>query len=381
MRSARRPRQPRVHRLAHRVALYQHGVHHALDVGDQALAGDQRRVNPQFDARAGTLAYPPRNAEQLDPVAEFFGITDIVGGQRRDAFGVCPLELHRHAEGDRRHDGQLVPGIDALDVEGRIGFRVAELLRLRENRVEREPLVAHLGQDEVAGTVDDARDPFDAVRGETLAQRLDDRDATADGCLESHHHALGLRSAKDLVAVQSKQRLVCGDHVLAVGDRLEDQLFRDAVAADQFDDDIDVRIAHDRESVVDDLCRRLAGRRGAGHQRTRAHEVLVRHARDAYPAPGAPFDLVTVAREHPEGAPAHGTDAQQTYVDRFHQSSPSLRNISFTPRVAWRMRDSFSISASRTWSSPYSPKPMPGDAASLASSSSFFENSSEPIFA
>jgi len=31
---------------------------------------------------------------------------------------------------------------------------------------------------------------------------------------------------------------------------------------------------------------------------------------------------------------------------------PSLRNISFTPRMAWRERLSFSISAMRTWSSP-----------------------------
>jgi len=32
--------------------------------------------------------------------------------------------------------------------------------------------------------------------------------------------------------------------------------------------------------------------------------------------------------------------------------TPSLRNISFTPRTAWRMRFSFSMSAMRTWSSP-----------------------------
>src|SRR5581483_4567697 len=54
-------------------------------------------------------------------------------------------------------------------------------------------------------------------------------------------------------------------------------------------------------------------------------------------------------------------------------NNPSRRNISLMPRTAWRMRASFSMSANRTWSSPYSPKPTPGDTATLASASSFRE--------
>ena len=47
-------------------------------------------------------------------------------------------------------------------------------------------------------------------------------------------------------------------------------------------------------------------------------------------------------------------------------------------RAAWRMRCSFSTSAMRTWSSPCSPKPMPGATATSACSISSLENSSEP---
>src|SRR5688572_26603765 len=54
-------------------------------------------------------------------------------------------------------------------------------------------------------------------------------------------------------------------------------------------------------------------------------------------------------------------------------------NSFLMPRIAWRVRCSFSISAKRTWSSPYSPKPAPGDTATLASSSRRLENSIEPI--
>ncbi len=48
------------------------------------------------------------------------------------------------------------------------------------------------------------------------------------------------------------------------------------------------------------------------------------------------------------------------------------------PRTACRVRFSFSIIAKRTYSSPYSPKPMPGDTETFAFASSFFVNSSEP---
>ena len=42
-----------------------------------------------------------------------------------------------------------------------------------------------------------------------------------------------------------EQRLVRGDDVLAVGDRLQDQVLRDSGAADQLDDDVDIRIVDD----------------------------------------------------------------------------------------------------------------------------------------
>ena len=48
------------------------------------------------------------------------------------------------------------------------------------------------------------------------------------------------------------------------------------------------------------------------------------------------------------------------------------------PRTACRVRASFSIIAKRTYSSPNSPKPMPGDTDTFACASSCFVNSSEP---
>ena len=53
---------------------------------------------------------------------------------------VDPVEIDRAAETDARQDCQLVRGIDAVDVEARIGFGIAELLRLRQHFGEFAPL-------------------------------------------------------------------------------------------------------------------------------------------------------------------------------------------------------------------------------------------------
>jgi hypothetical protein len=119
--------------------------------------------------------------------------------------------------------------------------------------VERQALVAHFGQDEVGRAVDDAGRPFDAVGGQAFAQRLDDRDAAGDRGLEGNHDALLLGGGEDLGAMHGQQRLVGGDHMLAVGDGLHHHFLGHAIAADQFDDDIDFRVIDHGEGVIGHL--------------------------------------------------------------------------------------------------------------------------------
>jgi len=130
-------------------------------------------------------------------------------------------------------------------------------------------------------------------------------------CLERDHHALVLRSLEYLVAVRREQRLVRGDHMLAVGDRLHHQFFRHAVAADQLDDDIHFGIAHHSERIIGHAART------AGDSLRQFH-ILVRHHGDADRTAGAARDLFRVALQHGEGAAADGAYAQQSYVDWFH---------------------------------------------------------------
>src|ERR1700730_10070852 len=75
-------------------------------------------------------------------------------------------------------------GIETADVEGGIGFRVAEPLRLAEALREGQTLRFHSCQDVVAGAVQDAIDPLYGIASQSLAQGFDDRYSARDRSLE-----------------------------------------------------------------------------------------------------------------------------------------------------------------------------------------------------
>ena len=104
--------------------------------------------------------------------------------------------------------------------------------------------------------------------------------------------------------------------MLAGGDGLHHQCPSDAVAANQLDDDVDVRVRDHRPRVTHDL-RRVADD-GLG-----ARRVEVGHHRDANAAPGAALDLLLIALQHVERAGADGADAQQADLNCVHVFSQS----------------------------------------------------------
>ena len=111
---------------------------------------------------------------------------------------------------------------------------------------------SHLGENEIAGAVDDARQPVDAVAGKAFANRLDHRDTASHRSLERNDDAPFARLGEDLVAVHSDQCLVRSDHMLAILDGLEHQFLGYRVAADQLDNDVDFRVVHEIEDVGGD---------------------------------------------------------------------------------------------------------------------------------
>ena len=251
----------------------------------------------------------------LDAIPQLLGVVHVLGRQARDPLGVDGLEFQRHAEGQRGQDHQLVGGVDALDVKGGIGLGVTERLRLGEHLGELPPLVAHLGENEVSGAVDDARQPLDAVAGQALAQRLDDGDSPCDGRLEADRDAVLLRQGENFVAELGDQRLVGGDDVLARANPLLDQLPRHGGAADQLHQHLHVGIAGHLEDVA---AHRGVPQCAGGVVAPGAHP----HQFDR--GLGARVDLLPVALQHVERAAAHRPQPADTYFYRFQADTQSV---------------------------------------------------------
>ena len=110
-------------------------------------------------------------------------------------------------------------GVEAADVEGRIGFGVALGLRFLQHIGEGAMLLLHLRQDVIAGAVEDAVDAPHLVGGQRFAQRLDDGNAAGDRRLEVERDAVLLGQARQLGAMLGQQRLVGGHDVLAGPER------------------------------------------------------------------------------------------------------------------------------------------------------------------
>ena len=235
------------HDAADEIALGHDRVVHAVHPGDGGGLRHHAGVDAAFDAGLGAAG----DAEQLDAVAEFAGEQDVQGGDGADALDMDRGEIDGAVERQRGQDGQLVGGVDAVDVEGGIGLGVAQPLRLGQHVGELAAVVAHGGQDVVAGAVQDAGDAADAVGGQAFAQGLDDGDAAGDCGLEGQGDAGGLGLRCQGRAVYGEQGLVGGDDGLAGGEGRGDQGGGRAVAAaDQFHDDIHGRVGRQSHRVV-----------------------------------------------------------------------------------------------------------------------------------
>src|SRR5262249_55571690 len=222
-------------------------VGHAHHLRDRAVLRDHGRVHALLDALLGAH----RDAEQLDAIAELVGGLEILRRDRGDALHEHRLLVDLDAERDAREDRELLCGVVSLDVEGRVGLGVAELLGVREAVREGELLALHPGQYVVAGAVEDAGDTREGVAGEPLAQGLHHRDGAADRRLEIERRVALLGEPGEREAVAREQRLVGGDNGLSRRERRLDRgLGGIARPADQLDEDVDVRIGRERHRIV-----------------------------------------------------------------------------------------------------------------------------------
>jgi hypothetical protein len=192
--------------LTDRVALEHHRVERPLDGSERMVDVDERRA----DTRVDEPVRQRRPREELDLHVERPRRLDVLLRQPLDALDLDPLERDARAERDRREDRELRGRVAAPDVVGRIGLRVAELLRLLE-RLCVAAAVPHRREDEVRRSVDDADDAVDVRRDERLAQHLDHGNRGAHGCLEAELGARCRGGREQLRAAAGDELLVRGD--------------------------------------------------------------------------------------------------------------------------------------------------------------------------
>ncbi len=264
-------------------------------------------------ARLHPALGPARDAEQLDAVAQLLREGDVQRADPADALHVHGVEADGVAKGEGGEDGQLVRGVDTIDVGGRVGLGVAERLRLRQHVRELALLVAHGGQDVVAGAVQDAGHAADAVGGQPLAHGLDDGDAARDRRLERERGG-----ARQGGAVHRQQRLVGSDHGAASRERGAYQLQRRSVgAADQLDHGVQAREARELHRVLQPL-------RAVQHQAAVAGAVPRGHGSNRDRLAGAPRDQVRVVVQQADHA---GTDGAEPGDPDPHAQPLDMRRI------------------------------------------------------
>ena len=108
-------------------------------------------------ARLHLTAIESRDTEMLDVITELFRVSDVFRSHCANTLGIGCVEIQGAAESDSCHDGELMRGVYALDIEGGVGLGIAQCLCFDEHISEFPLLLHHLGENEITCAVDDAR--------------------------------------------------------------------------------------------------------------------------------------------------------------------------------------------------------------------------------
>ena len=260
-----------------------------------------------MDASAHLAVLKFRDREQLDHAAQPRRVGDVLGLHPRDPFAEDVAGHHPRVERDRCEDRALGRGVEPLDVGGGIGLRVAEGLGLGQRVVEARRTLGHLREDEVRRAVHDAEDASDALPGQRLLHRTDQRDPPGHRRLEVEIRARRSGGVEELLAVVGQELLVRGHDRLPVAEGAKDQRPGRLPLPEELADDVDVGIVDDGAGV---------GREDRGVDRNVSGSPWVPHrdARDPQPAVRAQRDVV--------GAVVQQTDHRCSHVPAPQQPDP-----------------------------------------------------------
>ena len=224
----------------------------------RSVGGALERARGDFfgtDASLRRALAEVRGREIADLRATRLGGLDGVRGQpaQRRAPHVVGMEVPALEEADE--DRQLVRGVEAVDVRGRVRLGVALRDRFLERGVEPEARL-HARADVRRRSVQQAAHDARPRRGQH-PRAGDERDRRGDRRLEAQLSLRELGRLVERVPLLRDELLVRRDDVAAALERGEVQVARRRRAADDLDDDVDVRILEQPERIGRD--REVAG--------------------------------------------------------------------------------------------------------------------------
>lgn len=237
---------PAEHEIADEVSAQVEGVVDVIYGGDGLFEGDEGGVNADADlVGAGFFG----DAKEFDFVAEDLGEMELAGADVADAFAVSLGEVYGAAKGDAGEDGRFVEGVESVHVVGGVGFGVAGGLSFGEGVFEAGPALAHAGEDDVGGSVEDSAELEDVVAGELVFEGLDDGDTSADSGFVVEIEAEALGEGEEAIAVLGDHLFVGGDDGFAVPESGFDEFGGGVETADDLNDHVNVGIGDDAVEV------------------------------------------------------------------------------------------------------------------------------------
>ena len=228
--------------IADAVAAEGDGIEDAVDAGEDVGAGDEGGLGADFD---GAVLVGADDAEEFDDVAEVFGEADVDAANHFDAADVNLFGIDGETVGEGGEEDGLVGGVPAVDVEGGVGFGVAEVLGFLEGVLIGEAGLGHAFEDVVGGAVDDAGDGLDAVADEAVLDGLDDGDAPGHGGFEVDGGVGFGGEGEEFGAAFGEEGLVAGDDGFFGAEGGGDDVEGGGGAADEFDDEVDGGVLDD----------------------------------------------------------------------------------------------------------------------------------------
>lgn len=189
-------------------------------------------------------------AKSLNGVAEFTGHFDIHVRHLADALHEYVVAGHARVEANGGKNGDLRSGVEPVYICRRVGFGIACRLSRRKHFVKGQAFLLHAGKNVVGGAVHDAGNGQNFVAYQVVLQGVHHGNAASRCRFAFDLHVVLRGQRTQAFHVAAEQRFVGGNHMLARLERFFENLSCRVFAADEFDHDVNLRVAYHLAPIV-----------------------------------------------------------------------------------------------------------------------------------